>query len=110
MAGERRSPPRAPAAVADREAGMIWLRAIGKMPGQIASWLGERFELEDSVMAVLRHPVPRGPQRPLGWGDVVRSAAPPVFVLPGGTRGGVAMTDVPAPNRAERSVQFITHR
>ena len=38
---------------------MSWLRGIGRIPGAMATWLGERFELEDSVIAVLRHPVPR---------------------------------------------------
>ena len=85
------------------------LRAIGKIPGEIASWLGERFELEDSVMAVLRHPVPRDLERPIGWWYVLGSATLGIFVMQVVTGVGLAMTYVPAPNSAYDSLQFISH-
>jgi ubiquinol-cytochrome c reductase cytochrome b subunit len=88
---------------------MSWLRGIGKIPGEIASWLGERFELEDSVMAVLRHPVPRELERPIGWWYVFGSATLGVFVMQVVTGVGLAMTYVPAPNSAYDSLQFISH-
>jgi len=88
---------------------MSWLRAIGKVPGQIASWIGERFELEDSVMAVLRHPVPRELERPIGWWYVIGSATLAIFVIQVVTGVGLAMTYVPAPNSAYDSLQFISH-
>ena len=95
---------------------MSWLRAIGKVSGQIASclgavgaWLGERFELEDSVMAVLRHPVPRELERPIGWWYVLGSATLGIFVMQVVTGVGLAMTYVPAPNSAYDSLQFISH-
>jgi ubiquinol-cytochrome c reductase cytochrome b subunit len=81
---------------------MRWLRGI-------ASWLGERFELEDSVMAVLRHPVPRELERPVGWWYVLGSATLAVFVMQVVTGVGLAMTYVPAPNSAYDSLQFISH-
>jgi len=73
---------------------MSVLRGIGKIPGQIASWLGERFELEDSVLAVLRHPVPRELERPVGWWYVFGSATLAVFVVQVATGVGLAMTYV----------------
>ena len=88
---------------------MRWLRAIGKIPGAIATWLGERFELEDSVMAVLRHPVPRELERPVGWWYVLGSATLGIFVMQVVTGVGLAMTYVPAPNSAYDSLQFISH-
>src|SRR5438477_10837032 len=97
MAGERRSASRAPAAASHGEAGMSWLRGIGRIPGVIGSWLGERFELEDSVLAVLRHPVPRELERPVGWWYVFGSAALAVFVVQVATGVGLAMAYVPAP-------------
>src|SRR5438445_469430 len=75
----------------------------------IASWLGERFELEDSVMAVLRHPVPRELERPIGWWYVLGSATLAIFVMQVVTGVGLAMTYVPAPNSAYDSLQFISH-
>jgi ubiquinol-cytochrome c reductase cytochrome b subunit len=88
---------------------MSWLRAIGKIPGEIATWLGERFELEDSVMAVLHHPVPRELERPIGWWYVLGSATLAIFVMQVVTGVGLAMTYVPAPNSAYDSLQFISH-
>src|SRR5947208_3336280 len=109
MAGERRSTARAAAAASDGEAGMRWLRAIGQLPRGVASWLGERFEFEDSVMAVLRHPVPRELERPVGWWYVLGSATLGIFVMQVVTGVGLAMTYVPAPNSAYDSLQFISH-
>ena len=74
-----------------------------------ASWLGERFELEDSVLAVLRHPVPRELERPIGWWYVIGSATLAIFVIQVVTGVGLAMTYVPAPNSAYDSLQFISH-
>src|SRR5256714_7992300 len=88
---------------------MRWLRGIAKIPREIASWLGERFELEDSVLAVLRHPVPRELERPVGWWYVLGSATLAIFVMQVVTGVGLAMTYVPAPNSAYDSLQFISH-
>ena len=85
------------------------LRGIGQAPGRVAAWLGERFELEDSVMAVLRHPVPRELERPIGWWYVLGSATLGIFVMQVVTGVGLAMTYVPAPNSAYDSLQFISH-
>src|SRR5438876_2100171 len=109
MAGERRSTARAAAAASDGETGMRFLRALAKLPGGVASWLGERFEFEDSVMAVLRHPVPRELERPVGWWYVLGSATLGIFVMQVVTGVGLAMTYVPAPNSAYDSLQFISH-
>src|SRR5205809_4254560 len=88
---------------------MRLLRALAKLPRGVASWLGESFELEDSVMAVLRHPVPRELERPVGWWYVLGSATLAVFIAQVVTGVGLAMTYVPAPNSAYESLQFISH-
>jgi ubiquinol-cytochrome c reductase cytochrome b subunit len=95
---------------------MSWLRSLRAAPARVASalgavgaWLGERFELEDSVMAVLRHPVPRELERPIGWWYVFGSATLAIFVVQVVTGVGLAMTYVPAPNSAYDSLQFISH-
>jgi len=88
---------------------MRLLRALAKLPRGVASWLGERFEFEDSVMAVLRHPVPRELERPVGWWYVLGSATLGIFVMQVVTGVGLAMTYVPAPNSAYDSLQFISH-
>ena len=88
---------------------MSRLREAGKLPGRVVTWLGERFELEDSVMAVLRHPVPRELERRVGWWYVLGSATLAIFVMQVVTGVGLAMTYVPAPNSAYDSLQFISH-
>jgi len=85
------------------------MRRMRSLLERCASWLGERFELEDSVLAVLRHPVPRELERPIGWWYVIGSATLAIFVIQVVTGVGLAMTYVPAPNSAYDSLQFISH-
>jgi ubiquinol-cytochrome c reductase cytochrome b subunit len=85
------------------------VRSVRTLPGRIGAWLEERFEFEDSVLAVLRHPVPRDLERPIGWWYVFGSATLAVFVVQVATGVGLAMTYVPAPNSAYDSLQFISH-
>src|SRR5437667_11839361 len=60
-------------------------------------------------MSVLRHPLPRGVGRPVGWWYVLGSATLGIFVMQVVTGVGLAMTYVPAPNSAYDSLQFISH-
>jgi len=80
----------------------IW-RAIGQ-------WFGLRFELEDSVGAVLTHPVPAALEGPVGWWYVFGAATLAMFVVQVVTGVGLAMTYVPAPNSAYDSLQFISQQ
>ena len=80
----------------------IW-RAIGR-------WFGVRFELEDSVGAVLTHPVPAALEGPVGWWYVFGAATLAMFVVQVVTGVGLAMTYVPAPNSAYDSLQFISQQ
>ncbi|HYR94127.1 MAG TPA: cytochrome b N-terminal domain-containing protein, partial [Methylomirabilota bacterium] len=73
------------------------------------AWLDERLELGDSVLAVLRHPVPAALEGRIGWWYVFGSATLGVFVVQIATGVGLAMTYVPAPNSAYDTLQFITH-
>jgi ubiquinol-cytochrome c reductase cytochrome b subunit len=75
----------------------------------ILRWLDERFELGDSVLAVLRHPVPAALERKVGWWYVLGSATLAVFVVQVVTGVGLAMTYVPAPNSAYDTLVFITN-
>src|SRR5207247_5315796 len=61
-------------------------------------------------MAVLRHPVPRELERPVGWWYVLGSATLGIFVMQVVTGVGLAMTYVPAPNSAYESLQFISQQ
>jgi ubiquinol-cytochrome c reductase cytochrome b subunit len=74
----------------------------------VLRWLDERFELGDSVLAVLRHPVPAALERKVGWWYVLGSATLAVFIVQVVTGVGLAMTYVPAPNSAYDTLMFIT--
>ena len=78
------------------------VRAVGR-------WIGLRFELEDSVGAVLAHPVPAALEGPVGWWYVFGSATLAIFIVQVATGVGLAMTYVPAPNSAYESLQFISN-
>jgi ubiquinol-cytochrome c reductase cytochrome b subunit len=78
------------------------VRAIGR-------WIGLRFELEDSVGAILTHPVPAALEGPVGWWYVFGSATLAIFIVQVATGVGLAMTYVPAPNSAYDSLQFISN-
>lgn len=75
---------------------------------RILLWFGERLELDDSVLAVIRHPVPAALERPIGWWYVFGSATLAIFIVQVVTGVGLAMTYVPAPNSARDSLEFIT--
>lgn len=77
--------------------------------GAIGRWLALRFELEDSVGAVLAHPVPAALDGPVGWWYIFGSATLTVFIVQVATGVGLAMTYVPAPNSAYESLQFINN-
>lgn len=82
------------------------MRRIGLAVGR---WIGLRFELEDSVGAVLSHPVPAALEGPVGWWYVFGSATLAIFIVQVATGVGLAMTYVPAPNSAYESLQFISN-
>ncbi|MDE3102568.1 MAG: cytochrome b N-terminal domain-containing protein [Chloroflexota bacterium] len=71
-------------------------------------WIDERLELEDSVFAVLRHPVPREVDTGVGWFYVFGSVTLTLFIVQVVTGVALAMTYVPAPNSAYDSLKFIT--
>jgi ubiquinol-cytochrome c reductase cytochrome b subunit len=75
----------------------------------IGGWIGLRFELEDSVGALLTHPVPAALEGRVGWWYVFGSATLAIFVVQVVTGVGLAMTYVPAPNSAYDSLQFISN-
>jgi ubiquinol-cytochrome c reductase cytochrome b subunit len=74
----------------------------------IARWIALRFELEETVGAVLTHPVPASLARPVGWWYVFGSATLAIFIVQVATGVGLAMTYVPAPNSAYDSLRFIS--
>lgn len=75
----------------------------------VLRWFDERLELGDSLVAVLRHPVPAGLDLRVGWLYVFGSATLAIFVVQIVTGVALAMTYVPAPISAYASLQFITH-
>lgn len=76
--------------------------------GSVWRWLNDRLELDDSVLAVLRHPVPAGLEARVGWFYVFGSVTLALFIVQVVTGVALAMTYVPAPISAYDSLKFIT--
>lgn len=75
----------------------------------VLEWLRVRFEPEDTVLPVLRHPVPAELDGRVGWWYVLGSATLSVFIVQVITGVALAMTYVPAPISAYQSLLFITY-
>lgn len=76
--------------------------------GALWEWLNERLELQDSVLPVIRHPVPAALEGRVGWLYVFGSVTLALFIVQVVTGVALAMTYVPAPNSAYDSLRFIT--
>jgi ubiquinol-cytochrome c reductase cytochrome b subunit len=76
------------------------LRAIG-------AWLEARLGLRDTLLSVMRHPIPRGAAGPMGWWYVFGSASMTLLILQIITGIGLALVYVPAADKAYESLQYL---
>lgn len=75
-----------------------WLLRVGQ-------WFEERLDLEDSLLPMLRHPVPSGAK----WWYVFGSATLTLFVLQVVTGVCLALVYVPSPNQAFESLEYMNY-
>jgi ubiquinol-cytochrome c reductase cytochrome b subunit len=79
---------------------MKWLRALG-------GWLDARLKVSESLMPILRHPIPRGAAGPMGWWYVFGSASMTLLIVQILTGICLAMVYVPAADNAYQSLEWI---
>jgi ubiquinol-cytochrome c reductase cytochrome b subunit len=79
------------------------LRAVG-------AWLEARLGLRDTVLHVMKHPIPRGAAGPMGWWYVFGSASMTLLGLQVITGIGLALVYVPAADNAYESLQYLNYK
>ncbi len=76
--------------------------------GVLWRWFDDRLELEDTLLPLLRHPVPRSLAGRAGWMYIFGSSVLVAFIVQVVTGVALAMTYVPSTEHAYDSLQFIS--
>ncbi len=80
-----------------------WLKKIGH-------WCDARLGFSDTLMPMMRHPVPRAIEGPLGWWYVFGSASLTMFLIQIVTGIGLALVYVPAADKAYESLLYLNYQ
>ncbi len=80
-----------------------WLRAVG-------GWCDARLRLRETLLPMMRHPVPRRVAGPMGWWYVLGSASMTMLMIQIFTGIGLALVYVPSADRAYDSLLALTCR
>jgi ubiquinol-cytochrome c reductase cytochrome b subunit len=81
---------------------MKWLRALGR-------WLDARLKVRESIMPMMRHPIPRGAAGPMGWWYIFGSASLTLLIVQILTGIGLALVYVPAADNAYESLLALDY-
>lgn len=81
---------------------LSWLKIVG-------NWFDVRLGVSDSLMPMLRHPVPRAIDGPMGWWYVFGSASLTLFLIQIVTGIGLSLVYVPAADKAYESLEFLNY-
>lgn len=81
---------------------MSWIRAV-------LLWLDHRVGFMHTFWPVLRHPVPKDIEGPLGWWYVFGSASMTMLIIQFITGVGLAMVYVPSADKAYESLLFLNY-
>jgi ubiquinol-cytochrome c reductase cytochrome b subunit len=79
-----------------------WLRAVGH-------WFDARLKLRDTLLPMMRHPVPREIAGPMGWWYVFGSASMTMLLIQILTGIGLALVFVPAADKAYDSLLALNY-
>lgn len=79
-----------------------WLRSI-------VDWLDLRLGFRETLLPVLRHPIPRGAAGPMGWWYVFGSASLTLLMLQIVTGIGLSLVYVPAADQAYESLLYLDY-
>src|SRR5262245_28138024 len=81
---------------------MKWLRALG-------NWLDARLKVRESIMPMMKHPIPRGAAGRMGWWYIFGSASLTLLVVQILTGIGLALVYVPAADNAYESLLALDY-
>ncbi len=79
-----------------------WLKSIGK-------WVDVRIGFSDTLLPVMRHPIPRAIDGPIGWWYVFGSASLTFMLIQIVTGIGLALVYVPAADKAYESLLYLDY-
>jgi ubiquinol-cytochrome c reductase cytochrome b subunit len=79
-----------------------WLRALG-------NWFDARLRVRDTLMPMMRHPIPRAAAGPMGWWYVFGSASLTLLIIQLLTGVGLALVFVPSADRAYDSLLYLNY-
>jgi ubiquinol-cytochrome c reductase cytochrome b subunit len=79
-----------------------WLRGLG-------NWLDARLRLRETLLPMLRHPIPRAAAGPMGWWYVFGSASLTLLLIQILTGIGLALVFVPAADKAYESLLYLNY-
>ena len=77
---------------------------------RIFHWFDFRLGISDTLLPMLRHPVPRELAGPLGWWYVFGSASLTLFALQILTGIGLSLTYVPSADQAYESLLYLNYQ
>ena len=80
-----------------------WLKKIGH-------WCDVRLGFSETLMPMMRHPVPCAIEGPLGWWYVFGSASLTMFLIQILTGIGLSLVYVPAADKAYESLLFLNYQ
>src|SRR5437763_9273236 len=75
----------------------------------LGEWLDARLSLRESLLPMLRHPIPRGAAGPMGWWYVFGSASLTLLLVQILTGIGLALVYVPAADKAYASLLYMNY-
>jgi ubiquinol-cytochrome c reductase cytochrome b subunit len=81
---------------------MRWLRTVG-------NWFDARLRLRETLLPMMRHPVPREVAGPMGWWYVFGSASLTLLLVQILTGIGLAMVYVPSADKAYDSLLYMDY-
>jgi ubiquinol-cytochrome c reductase cytochrome b subunit len=76
----------------------------------VGNWFDARLKFRETLLPVLKHPIPRAAAGPKGWWYVFGSASMTLLLLQILTGIGLALVYVPAADKAYESLQYLNQR
>jgi ubiquinol-cytochrome c reductase cytochrome b subunit len=79
-----------------------WLIILGE-------WFDARLAVRETLMPMMRHPIPKGAAGPMGWWYIFGSASMTLLMIQILTGIGLALVYVPAADKAYESLLFLNY-
>src|SRR3984885_1217456 len=75
----------------------------------LLAWFDARLRLRETLMPMMRHPIPKGAAGPMGWWYVFGSASLTLLLVQIATGIGLALVYVPSADQAFASLEYLNY-